>query len=150
MQREFGPLANDEVDRLGREVTAAELREIFWREYIGRNAPLVLQGFETEGKDGTVHCRALLSTGEDVQHIAGTGNGPVAAFVKALAESDAPAFEVVNYHEHALSSGAEASAIAYIQIKLADGRAFWGAATDTSIELASIKAVLGAVNRALS
>ena len=47
-------------------------------------------------------------------------------------------------------SGAEASAIAYIQIKLDDGRTFWGAAMDPSIELASIKAVLGAVNRALS
>jgi 2-isopropylmalate synthase len=40
MQREFGPLANDEVDRLGREVTGAELREIFWREYIDRAEPL--------------------------------------------------------------------------------------------------------------
>ena len=50
MQREFGPLANDEVDSLGREVTGAELREIFWREYIERNAPLELQSFETRGR----------------------------------------------------------------------------------------------------
>jgi len=48
---------------------------------------------------------------------------------------------------HALAFGAEASAIAYIQIKLEDGRKCWGAAVDTSIELASIKAILGAVNR---
>jgi 2-isopropylmalate synthase len=54
---------------------------------------------------------------------------------------------VANYHEHALSFGAEASAIAYIQIKLGDGRKCWGAGVDTSIELASIKALLSAVNR---
>jgi 2-isopropylmalate synthase len=54
---------------------------------------------------------------------------------------------VANFKQHALSSGTEASAIAYIQIKLADGRKCWGAAVDPSIELASIKALLSAVNR---
>jgi hypothetical protein len=38
MQREFGPIANDEVDRLGREVTGSELKAMFWREYIERNS----------------------------------------------------------------------------------------------------------------
>ena len=57
-------------------------------------------------------------------------------------------FEVTYFKEHALSSGTEASAIAYIQIKLADGRTKWGAGVDTNVELAAIKAVLSAVNRA--
>jgi len=147
MQREFGPLANDAVDKLGREVTGAELREIFWREYIERTTPLELVRFETEGRDGAVHCRAVLrENGEEVK-VEGQGNGPIAAFVKALGAAGVPGLEVANYHEHALSFGAEASAIAYIQIKLPDGRKCWGAAVDTSIELASIKALLGAVNR---
>src|SRR5580765_7930161 len=64
MQREFGPIANDEVDRLGREVTAAELKAMFWREYIERNAPWQLQGFETESKNGVVKCRAKVSRDE--------------------------------------------------------------------------------------
>ena len=72
----------------------------------------------------------------------------IAGFVHALAASGVPAFEVVNFKQHSLSSGTEASAIAYIQIKLADGRVKWGAGVDTNIELASIKAVLSAVNRA--
>src|SRR5438094_5365024 len=58
MQREFGPIANDEVDRLGREVSGAELRAMFWREYIERNAPWRLQGFETESRNGVVRCQA--------------------------------------------------------------------------------------------
>src|SRR5678816_1535238 len=48
LQREFGPIANDEVDRLGREVSGAELKAMFWREYIERNSPWQMSGFETE------------------------------------------------------------------------------------------------------
>jgi 2-isopropylmalate synthase len=77
----------------------------------------------------------------------GQGNGPIAAFVNALIAGGVPKFEVVHYAEHALSAGEAASAIAYIQIRLAEGRTRWGAGVDTSIELASIKAVLSALNR---
>ncbi len=147
MQREFGPLASDEVDRLGREVTGAEIREIFWREYIERTSPLELAAFETGTRDGVVHCKAVLRENGQPREIEGHGNGPIAAFVKALAGAGLPGLEVANYTEHALSFGAEASAIAYIQIKLADGRKFWGAAVDTNIELAPVKALLSAVNR---
>jgi 2-isopropylmalate synthase len=147
MQREFGPLANDEVDKLGREVTGSELRDIFWREYIEPTTPMELARFETEGRDGTVHCKATLRENGETRQVEGHGNGPIAAFVRALGAAGLQGLEVANYHEHALASGAEASAIAYIQIKLADGRKCWGAAVDTSIELASIKALLSAVNR---
>ena len=58
------------------------------------------------------------------------------------------AFEVTSYREQSLSSGTQAAALAYIQIKTAAGKSFWGAGVDTNIELASIKAVLSAVNRA--
>ena len=147
MQREFGPLANDKVDRLGREVTAVELKEIFWKEYIERTSPVELRNFETASQDGAVHCRAALIVEGQLREVAGQGNGPIAAFVKALAEAGMPGLEVASYHEHALSFGAEASAIAYLLVKLADGRKYWGASVDTNIELAPIKAILSAVNR---
>src|SRR5258708_30078866 len=54
MQREFGPIANDEVDRLGREVSAADLKGMFWREYIERESPWKLRSFETESHNGTI------------------------------------------------------------------------------------------------
>src|SRR5215831_17742220 len=77
LQREFGPIANDEVDRLGREVSGAELKAMFWREYIERSEPWALQGFETESHNGTVRCRArLLRAGAPVE-FAGEGNGPL-------------------------------------------------------------------------
>jgi 2-isopropylmalate synthase len=150
MQREFGPLANDEVDRLGREVTAAELKEIFWKEYIERNIPWALQHFHADGSKGIFRCRATVANDGNRLDLVGEGNGPIAAFVNALNAAGAPRLEVCYYREHALGTGSQASAIAYIQVKLADGAQRWGAGVDTNIELASIKAVLSALNRAVA
>ncbi len=147
MQREFGPIANDLVDALGREVKAEELKAMFWREYIERTSPWELIHFHADGVDGKFRCRASVIHQGTEKRVEGEGNGPIAAFVNALAGSGAPKFEVTNYREHALSAGEGASAIAYIQIRLADGRSQWGAAVDTNIELASIKGVLSALNR---
>jgi 2-isopropylmalate synthase len=147
MQREFGPIANDEVDKLGREVSGAELKAMFWREYIERDFPWQLEGFETESRNGMVRCRArLLRDGRPVE-LAGEGNGPLAALVHGFSQAGVPRFEISNYSEHALSAGEEASAIAYIQVRVADGKTRWGAGVDTSIELASVRAVLSALNR---
>jgi len=84
---------------------------------------------------------------ESMEMIKGVGNGPVDAFVKALIKSGVEPFEVVSYSEHSLGSGAEAKAVAYFEIKPGPGTSVFGAATDTNIEMASLKAVLSAVNR---
>ncbi|MGI8967169.1 MAG: alpha-isopropylmalate synthase regulatory domain-containing protein, partial [Limisphaerales bacterium] len=149
LQREFGPIANDAVDKLGREVSGAELKTMFWREYIERISPWELQSFETESKNGVVQCRAkLLRDGNPVE-ISGEGNGPLAALVHSFTTAGVSRFEITNYSEHALSSGEEASAISYVQIKFADGKTRWGAGVDTNIEQAPVKAVLSALNRFL-
>lgn len=149
MQREFGPIANDLVDRLGREVKAVELRDMFWKEYIDRTVPFSLHHFHADGVDGVFTCRSsMIKDGREIG-VTGKGNGPIAAFVQALIQDGgAQAFEVVSYREQSLEAGSEASAISYIQIKLASGKTVWGAGVDTNIELASIKAVVSAVNRA--
>jgi len=147
MQREFGPIANDAVDELGREVTGAELKQMFWREYIKRTSPWQLKAFETESKNGVVKCRASLLRNKKPVRFSGNGNGPLAALVHGFSQAGVPRFEIADYSEHALSSGEEASAIAYIQIKTANGQSRWGAGVDTNIELASVKAVLSALNR---
>jgi 2-isopropylmalate synthase len=147
MQREFGPIANDEVDRLGREVSGAELKAMFWREYVERTAPWQIVGFETESRNGMVRCRVrLLRDGKPVE-FSGEGNGPLAALVHGFSTAGVPRFEIVNYSEHALSAGEAAAAIAYIQIKDEKGGCRWGAGVDTNIELASVRAVLSALNR---
>jgi 2-isopropylmalate synthase len=77
----------------------------------------------------------------------GQGNGPLAALVHGFGKAGVTRFEIANYSEHALSAGEEAAAISYIQLKHGDGRVRWGAGVDTNIELASVRAVLSALNR---
>lgn len=147
-QREFGPIANDEVDRLGREVSGAELKAMFWKEYVERTVPWRLGTFRTRGENGRVHCEGSVYRNDYQFHVSGEGNGPLSAFVHGLSRiAELGRFEIANYSEHALGSGEEASAISYIQIKRADGKTRWGAGVDTNIELASIRAVLSALNR---
>jgi 2-isopropylmalate synthase len=147
MQREFGPIANDEVDKLGREVSGAELKTMFWREYVEREQPWKLGKFRTTNENGHVRCQAMLYRNETPFAADGEGNGPLAALVHGIAQGGGPRFEITAYSEHALSSGEEAAAIAYIQIKTAEGKSLWGAGVDTNIELASVRAVLSALNR---
>jgi 2-isopropylmalate synthase len=135
------------VDQLGREVSGSELKEIFWREYIDRSSPWQLETFATESRDGKVKCSARLTRDGKPVEISGQGNGPLAALVHGFAQAGLPQFEISNYVEHALGAGEEAAAIAYIQIKHKNGPTRWGAAVDTNIELASVKAVLSALNR---
>jgi 2-isopropylmalate synthase len=148
MQREFGPIANDEVDRLGREVSGAELKAMFFREYIERSRPWSLTRFETESKNGVVKCRAKMARDGKPVEFKGEGNGPLAALVHGFTTVGVPRFEITAYSEHALSAGEAAAAIAYIQVKTADSKIRWGAGVDTNIELASVRAVLSALNRA--
>jgi 2-isopropylmalate synthase len=147
MQREFGPIANDLVDALGREVSGTELKAMFWKEYVERTSPWKLNQFHADGLEGVFRCRAIVQRDGREAVLTGEGNGPIAAFVHALTQAGAPRFEVGYYKEHALSAGEGAAAIAYIQIKLADGKVRWGAGVDTNIELASIQAVISALNR---
>jgi len=156
MQREFGPIANDAVDKLGREVSGAELKAMFENEYVKRDKPWSLGKFITYSENGKVNCQGTLSRefpNPFQFSINGNGNGPLDAFVNGISvywqheSNGVPKFEISNYAEHALSSGEGAAAIAYIQIKSADGKTRWGAGVDTNIELASVKAVLSALNR---
>ncbi len=105
--------------------------------------------FESSSKNGIVSCNASLFYGEQqVQRtLNGNGNGPLAAFVHGFKTAGYVNFEIANYSEHALSASESAAAISYIQIKTADGKSRWGAGVDTNIELASIQAVLSALNR---
>ena len=153
MQREFGPIANEEVDRLGREVSGAELKKMFEKEYIDQAAPWSLGKFVTYSENGNVNCQGTLFRNEFQFSINGNGKGPLEAFVNGLRvywqhpSNGVPQFEITNYSEHALSSGEAAKAIAYIQIKTAEGKSRWGAGVDDNIELASVRAILSALNR---
>jgi 2-isopropylmalate synthase len=155
MRIEFGKVINQLADARGGEISNQEIYDAFAREYLSRDTPLRLESFRVVPCDEEimgsqcVECIARLHMDGNFQEIRATGNGPIDAFVVALQNAGVPKFEIMSYAEHSLGSGAEARAVAYIEVKTQAGQSLFGAATDTNIELASIKAVLSALNRSL-
>ena len=147
MHKEIGRTINDLADSTGRELTPQEIHDAFIRDYIERSSPVTLTDFRTIERGSQVTCQADIVVNGIRRLVNGTGNGPIDAFVHATREAGIPRFELLNYSEHSLGSGAEARAVSYIQIKTGSGHTFFGAGIDTSIELASIKAVVSAINR---
>lgn len=150
MHKEIGRTINDLADATGRELTPQEIHDAFVRDYIERTSPVSLAEFRTIEHDSQVTCQAELLIQGSRRLVSGTGNGPIDAFVHATREAGLRRFELLNYSEHSLGSGAEARAVSYIQIKTEEGRTYFGAGTDTNIERASIKAIVSAINRASS
>jgi 2-isopropylmalate synthase len=149
MHKEIGRVVNDMADASGTELSSAEIKEAFQREYLESTAPVSLEHFKTTERDSTVKCEARIAVNGMAQTLTGSGNGPIDAFVRALGSAGLPRFDVTSYSEHSLGAGAEAKAVSYIQIKVERGAAFFGAGIDTNIELASIKAIVSALNRAM-
>ena len=79
--------------------------------------------------------------------VSGTGNGPIAAFVNALRSGLGVEIDVVDYAEHALGQGADATAVAYVETIAGDGSLWWGVGTHQNIITASLRAVLSALGR---
>src|SRR5450756_1274091 len=155
LQIEFSRVVQQHTDASGQEVTADDLWRFFTDEYLpaapdsgleqwGRFA---LRGSQVvSGETGPVRLTAdLVDAGEPVT-VSGEGNGPIAAFVSALA-GRAVRVEVLDYAEHALSTGEDAVAAAYVECMVGDD-VLWGVGIDPSITTASFKAIISAVNRA--
>ena len=152
MHIELGKIIKDLADECGEELSGTQIFQAFEQEYLDRNEPFALESFSIEelsqqSGSKVVTCAARIIVDGITRELHGRGNGPIDAFVQALNQNDIADFKVLTYTEHALGEGAEAQAIAYIQIQVSSGTTFFGAATDTNIELAAVKAVLSALNR---
>ncbi|MEZ4711951.1 MAG: 2-isopropylmalate synthase [Caldilineaceae bacterium] len=153
MQIEFGKIINDIADAEGEELEPTAIYQTFTRTYLHNHRPFKLESFRTEthleqGREQAVTCIAKLAVDGVMHEVTATGNGPIDAFMLALKEELVPDFELVTYAEHSMGYGSEAEAMAYIQIQTPSGATFFGAGTDTNIDLASIKALLSGLNRA--
>ena len=150
LQIEFSAVIQHHTDDEGGEVTGMQMWDIFTDEYLpnpqtpwGRFA-LVKHELVSEVDGDTVVKATILDNGEAVE-LTGHGNGPIAAFCEAL--HDHADVRVLDYHEHALASGGDAKAAAYLECAV-DGKVLWGVGIHSSIVTASLKAVVSAMNRA--
>jgi 2-isopropylmalate synthase len=146
LQIEFSQVVQRVTDACGGEVTPEQLWQVFSAEYLDVATPLALVGHEAATEDGAVRVRARVRVDGVEREVAGTGNGPIAAFVAALS-AVGHEVRVLDYAEHALSAGGDARAAAYLEVAVGD-RVFWGVGVDANIVTASLRAVLSALNRA--
>jgi 2-isopropylmalate synthase len=146
LQIEFSQVIQRVTDADGGEVTPEQMWDVFAAEYLQPRTPLALVGHELTTDENDVEVRAEVHVDGATRTVSGRGNGPIAAFVAALTEVGYDV-RVLDYAEHALSSGRDARAAAYLEVTVGD-RTLWGVGIDANIVTASLRAVLSAVNRA--
>ncbi|MGW0229543.1 2-isopropylmalate synthase [Actinopolymorpha singaporensis] len=148
LQIEFSKVVQAYTDEEGGEVPSAQIWEIFEREYLRTDGPFTLHTVHTSAADGARDALTVTVEHRGRQRVlSGEGNGPIAAFVDAIKQVDVEV-RVLDYSEHALGVGGDATAAAYVECEVGDG-VYWGVGMDANILSASLKAVLSAVNRAL-
>jgi 2-isopropylmalate synthase len=147
LQIEFSQAVQHYTDATGGEVDPADMWRFFSAEYLEQVSPLQLNSVHTSSASGGRDALEVALYLDDERHVlSGTGTGPIDAFVTALAELDIDV-RVLDYTEHALSSGGDATAAAYVECAI-DGQVLWGVGLDPNIVTASLRAVVSAVNRA--
>ncbi len=147
LQIEFSGVIQRHTDEQGGEVTPAQMWEIFAAEYLNQSSGrMSVDRYSTSTVEGKVEVAATVTIDGVTHEISGVGNGPIDAFVSALADVDVQV-RVLDYSEHALSSGGDAKAAAYVECAIGENT-LWGVGVDENIVTASLRAVASAVNRA--
>ena len=154
LQIEFSRVVQEHTDSQGGEVTSEQLWEIFQDEYLpsqdvnSKWGRFELKRMRTESEmDGVVNLSVVLRDGAQEIAVTGTGNGPISAFIDVLSKQGV-SVKVNDYLEHTLSASGDALAAAYTEL-VVDGKVLWGVGIDGDIAIASIKALISAVNRAV-
>jgi 2-isopropylmalate synthase len=147
LQVEFSKIVQQWTDRTGKEVTSADIWRMFQETYLAEDALKLEEYRILPDREGRIMSATLSAHGKQTV-IEGKGNGPIDAFVDALAKAGIAVIEVLDYREHALGGGANAQAAAYVEAKTADGRTLFGVGIDRSIVDASLRAVTSAAARA--
>ncbi|MDH3329906.1 MAG: 2-isopropylmalate synthase, partial [Desulfobulbaceae bacterium] len=155
MHPEFGAIIQKVSDETGGELLAEVVYHTFEKEYLVREPCYKLKGFnvvkrhiDKEENLSNAEVEALVLVHGKEEKLYASGNGPLDAFCEALREGLGLKFTLQAYHEHALTKGSSSKAVSYIMITDPDEKEFWGAGVDSDIIVASIKALLSAMNRA--
>lgn len=155
MHPEFGHIVQVETDRVGTELKPERIYELFKNAYIDIDSPyrLLKHSFaEAADEKGCSHVtfRGTLKHKDTVFEVCGEGNGPIDAFFNAIHGQKMDRFTFVDYKEHAVRSGSDSMAVAYIQLRDAQGKDIYGVGVDHNINLAPLRGILSAINRAVT
>ena len=148
LQIEFGQIVQDVMDSQGKELSAQTLWALFESEY-GLQTLIAPQHQITEDAGGQgVRIQANVTLEGQRFAVDAQGIGPIDAFVNGLSHAMGRTIGVLNYHEHAVGSGADAQAVAYLELRVNGTQTLYGVGRDVNIVSASLKAVISALQRA--
>jgi 2-isopropylmalate synthase len=148
LQIEFSQAVQAVMDDSGKELSAADIWRVFEREYgIGEHAQARVDHTVFTGE--TVRLSAVVRLGGRAFSVDGVGSGPIDAFVDGLNRHlPSSPIRVLDYHEHAIGSGADAKAAAYLELRIGDALTLFGVGIDGNIVSASLKAIACGLQRA--
>lgn len=150
MQIEFSAIVQRLSDSTGREIKSAEIVALFEQEYCAQTKPFVYYYNEIKpvnASDDPVRVNIHGAFRQEQVVYSGTGTGPIDAAANALSQFTGQSIQVVDYHEHALTAGAQSQAVCYLEVKVGTDKAFFGVGVDKNIIAAAIKALFNGVNR---
>jgi len=151
MQAHFSRYVQQKADEVSRELNAADIWEVFRSAYHMQtpNRRFRLVDYdETRASDGTRLFTGTIEVDGTEQRVSGRGSGLISSVLATLKDSFGLEMEVLDYSEHALASGTEARAAAYVECALPDGRIVWGVGIDPDVATASVRAIVSAANSA--
>ncbi len=146
LQIEFSQAVQAVMDLDGKELTAKDLWQLFEREY-ALSAPAPTNATTSGQAGGSVRVTADVDWAGAVVPVQGEGNGPIDAFVNALNAATGRSVRVLDYHEHAIGAGAQAQAMAYMELRVDERHTVFGVGRDTNIVSASFKAIVSGLRR---
>ena len=149
LQIEFSKVVQEVADRTGKELSSADIWSLFRDTYLRGGMRLVDYTVLPEPRAGERRIAATVALDGTERRIEGVGNGPIAAFVDALRRECGIELTVLDYHEDAVTAGADAQAAAYVQIRGNDASTLYGVGMDSDIVTASLRAVASAATRSL-
>lgn len=150
MQPQLSKIVQEYSDDVAREVTAAEVYDIFTKEFLDPKGPYELLGYWPRPDDDDpafIHGDIKVKVDGEERHVTANGNGPVSAFVHGMQKLTGRAFSVDDYHEQAIGSGEDAQAMAYVPLKMESGEIVYGVGSDSNIGQAAVRAIVAGLNR---
>lgn len=153
MQADFSPHVQRMADGLGRELNAADIWQAFREAYHVQTANKHFQLVDYEERraaDGTRLFSGTIEVEGERQSVSGRGNGLISSVLSTLEDAFGLQLEIVDYVEHALTTGRDSRAAAYLECRTPDGRTLWGCGIDEDVATAGVRAVLSAANSAVA
>jgi 2-isopropylmalate synthase len=148
LQIEFSKTIQHITEDSGTEISPVVMWDAFKTEYLPATPTMHLDSHELKSDStGATTITAQITVDGARQTVIGQGNGPIDAFVQGLRSGLGIDIDVLDYTEHALGAGADATAVAYVESTTSTGSVKWGVGKDPNIITASLRAVLAAAER---